>query len=102
MKTTSALAPLALVVAILVGAAVYARRRGYHLGANTVVRCRDGHLFTTIWIPGASFKSIRIGWYRWQHCPIGDHWTWVVPVRDDDLTPQDRMRAELHHDVPLP
>lgn len=28
--------------------------RGYRMGGNLVVRCRKGHLFTTIWVPGAS------------------------------------------------
>jgi hypothetical protein len=26
------------------------------------VRCRRGHLFTAIWIPGISFKAVRLGW----------------------------------------
>jgi hypothetical protein len=102
MKNPAGLLPLALVVAVLVGGTVYARRRGYHVGGNTVVRCRDGHLYRTIWIPGASFKSLRLEWYRRQHCPVGNHWTWTVPVRDDELTPQQRMPAELHHDLPVP
>jgi len=25
--------------------------RGYPLGGQVVVRCREGHLFTTLWIP---------------------------------------------------
>ncbi len=40
---------------------IVARRRGYPLGGNAVVRCRQGHLFTTIWIPGASLKAVRLG-----------------------------------------
>ena len=41
-----------VVVGHVVGTIV-ARRRGYSgLGGNTVVRCRQGHLFTTIWVPG--------------------------------------------------
>jgi len=26
--------------------------RGYPIGGRLVVRCRQGHLFTTLWIPG--------------------------------------------------
>jgi hypothetical protein len=41
------------------------------------VRCREGHVFTTIWIPGGSLKAVRLGRWRWQRCPVGHHWTWV-------------------------
>jgi hypothetical protein len=36
--------------------------RGYPLGGNLVVRCREGHLFRTLWIPGVSLKgaSLRV------------------------------------------
>ena len=58
---------------------VIARRRGYNFGRNTIVRCRQGHLFTTTWIPGASLKAIRLGWARFQRCPVGHHWSLVTP-----------------------
>ena len=35
------------------------RIRSGRLGGNVVVRCSRGHLFTTIWIPGGSLKSLR-------------------------------------------
>jgi len=35
------------------------------------VRCSAGHLFTTIWIPLASLKSVRLGDRRYQRCPAG-------------------------------
>jgi hypothetical protein len=35
------------------------RIRSGRLGGNVVVRCSQGHLFTTIWIPGGSLKSRR-------------------------------------------
>ena len=31
-------------------------------------QCSAGHLFTTIWVPMASIKSVRLGWERWQYC----------------------------------
>ncbi len=92
------LVPIALIAAIW----VVARRSGYNLGGETVVRCRDGHLFTTIWVPGASFKSIRLGWYRLQRCPVGNNWTLVAPVRDADLTDEERQTAALNRDVRIP
>ena len=93
---------LALVVAALGASTLEARRRGYHLGAHTVVRCRRGHLFTTVWIPGVSVKAIRLGWVRFQHCPVGRHWTLVTPVRGADLSPAQQERARATHDVRLP
>lgn len=81
---------------------VAARRRGYSLGRNTVVRCRQGHLFTTMWIPGASLKAVRLGWWRYQRCPVGRHWTLVTPVADAELSAEDREQAAAHHDVRVP
>lgn len=93
---------LALAVTALTGGTVVARRMGYRVGANTIVRCRAGHLFTTLWIPGASLKAVRLGWYRFQRCPVGNHWTLVKPVKDADLTAEEREAAEHLHDVRLP
>jgi hypothetical protein len=81
---------------------VVARRRGYSVGGNVVVRCRDGHLFTTLWIPGASLKSLRLGWWRFQRCPVGDHWTLVHPVRESELSADERRFAAEHRDIRIP
>jgi hypothetical protein len=91
-----------IALALVVGTLVQ-RRRGYSgLGGNTIVRCSEGHLFTTIWVPGASFKSIRLGVSRYQHCPVGHHWALVSPVRDSELTDEDRRFAAEYHDVNIP
>ncbi|HLM95900.1 MAG TPA: hypothetical protein VK283_06250 [Acidimicrobiales bacterium] len=91
-----------VVLGLVVGTIV-ARRRGYSgLGGNTVVRCRQGHLFTTIWVPGASLKSIRLGWWRLQYCPVGRHWTLVSPVKVTDLTEEERQLAGERRDVRIP
>jgi hypothetical protein len=76
--------------------------RGYPIGGNLVVRCREGHLFTTLWIPSASVKAVRLGWLRFQWCPVGRHWSLVTPVRDSELTPKERRRARSRHDLRLP
>lgn len=76
--------------------------RSGRLGGNVVVRCRDGHLFTTLWIPAASVKSIRLGFWRVQRCPVGHHWTLVSPVKETALTEDERSLARECHDVPLP
>jgi hypothetical protein len=95
-------AVLGLVVAILLAGTLAARRRGYTIGGRTVVRCLRGHLFTTIWLPGGSLKAIRLGWWRFQWCPVGTHWTLVAPVRDSDLTDAERQLAAQHRDVRIP
>jgi hypothetical protein len=79
-----------------------ARRRGFILGAWTVVRCRQGHLFTTIWVPGASLKAIRLGWWRLQRCPVGRHWSLVAPVDVSTLSQDDRQVAAQHRDAAIP
>jgi hypothetical protein len=78
---------------------VVARRRGFLFGANTVVRCRTGHLFTTLWIPGGSLKAVRLGWWRFQRCPVGMHWSLVTPVKASDLTLEERELASELRDV---
>jgi len=94
--------PIVVVVA-LIAATLAARRRGFNVGSTyTVVRCPEGHLFTTIWIPGVSLKALRFGPFRLQHCPVGNHLTFVTPVRDSDLTGRERRIAELHHDAWIP
>jgi hypothetical protein len=79
-----------------------ARRRGFLFGIDTVVRCRSGHLFTTMWIPLASLKAIRLGWWRFQRCPVGRHWTFVTPVKASDLSDEERRLAAEHRDLPIP
>ncbi len=94
--------PLGIAVAVLVVGTVVGRRRGYGFGGNTIVRCRNGHLFTTIWVPGASLKSVRLGWWRFQRCPVGGHWTLVTPVREANLSDEDRETAAEHRDIRIP
>ena len=76
--------------------------RGYRMGGNLIVRCRRGHLFTTIWIPGASLKSLRFAWWRLQRCPVGKHWSIVTPVKESELTEDERRTASEHKDVRVP
>jgi hypothetical protein len=93
-----------LILAIIGVMAFRVGRRGggYPAGGDVIVRCRDGHLFTTIWIPFMSFKAIRLGPVRFQYCPVGDHVTFVTLVRDSDLTPYERQIASQIHDRRVP
>ena len=69
---------------------------------ETVVRCQDDHLFTTIWLPMASIKAVRLGNGRWQHCPVGKHWSTVVRVDEATLDPATLAAAQAVHDIRLP
>jgi hypothetical protein len=89
------------VAAVLVEAVGTWLRSG-RLGGDLVVRCRNGHLFTTIWIPAASVKSLRLGWWRLQRCPVGHHWTIVTPIKEVELSDDERRAAGEHHDIRVP
>jgi hypothetical protein len=78
------------------------RRRGWGAGGSVVVRCRKGHLFTTIWIPAASLKSVRLGWWRVQRCPVGSHWSIVTPVVKASLSAEELRAAREHRDIRVP
>ena len=84
------------------GEALLMRARGYPMGGNLVVRCRDDHLFTTLWIPGVSVKAVRLGWWRIQRCPVGAHWSIVRPVKASELTEDEERLARARHDFRLP
>jgi hypothetical protein len=94
---------IAAIVAVLVVGTITARRRGYSgIGGNTIVRCRRGHLFTTIWVPGASVKALRLGWWRFQYCPVGKHWTLVRPVNETTLSDEQKRAAGHARDIRMP
>jgi hypothetical protein len=91
---------IAAVVLLKVGVAKLRGRPA--LGGEIVVRCSQGHLFMTNWSSLGSFTSIRLGSARFQHCPVGDHWSLVRPVKDADLTAEDRRIAEQNSGVLSP
>jgi hypothetical protein len=91
-----------IAAATAVGGTLIARRLGYNLGTNTVVRCRQGHLFTTVWIPGVKLKEIDLVVARVQRCPVGKHWSLVVPVRNVDRDDEEIQFAREHHDIRIP
>jgi len=63
------------------------------------VRCKAGHLFTTIWMPLGSLKAARFGNRRFQRCPVGNHWTMVVRLDRDAADPADLEAAAAVHDI---
>jgi hypothetical protein len=95
---------LALVILAVVAVRVarMSKLQGYRFGHDVIVRCRDGHLFMTTWIPMMSFKAIRLGLVRVQYCPVGAHVTAVRLMRDEELSPAERLEAGRHHDNGVP
>jgi hypothetical protein len=81
---------------------VAARRMGYRFGRDVVVKCHAGHVFSTIWIPAVSLKAVRLGLWRVQWCPVGQHVALIHPVRDMDLTQETREQAAANHDFRVP
>lgn len=91
-----------LTAVIAVAGTAVGRVFGYRLGRNTIVRCRDGHLFTTWWIPGVKLKALDLGLVRFQRCPVGKNWTLIRPVREAALTEEEKETAAAQRDIPIP
>src|SRR6478735_9730948 len=91
--------PFVIGAAFLLIETIGLRRKTGRMAGTVIVRCRAGHLFTTIWIPGASLKSLRLGWWRFQRCPVGRHWTLGTAVRESELGESDRAAADQVHDA---
>jgi hypothetical protein len=92
----------AIIAVAVVAETIPLVRSGYGIGGNVVVRCSKGHLFTTIWLPGASVKSVRLGSRRFQYCPVGRHWTLVHLVRKSDLSARQLRAARKRPDIRIP
>lgn len=87
---------LVIVVAVVVVAVNLAmRRQGYAIPGHAAVRCKQGHLFRTLWIEGGAFKAVRLGpTTRYMRCPVGGHWSIVHPVKEADLTAEERSALD--------
>jgi len=90
------------VTAVVVAGYVVGTIVATRAGRNSFVRCRQGHVFTTTWIPGGSLKAIRLGLWRIQWCPVGRHVDLVRLVKPADLSASEREFAASHHDIPVP
>jgi hypothetical protein len=101
-SSTVGIIVVVVVLVALIASTLLARRRGYNMPGQIIVRCSQGHLFYTVWVPGASFKAIRLGFLRFQHCPVGNHWALVAPVKESELSEEERMMADRYHDAPIP
>jgi hypothetical protein len=93
---------LGLLTAAFAAFTVAGRLLGYGFGINTIVRCRSGHLFTTIWLPGVNLKALDLVVARVQYCPVGRHWTLVTPFRTVAFSAHRHRRPRARRDIPLP
>ncbi|MGD0198076.1 MAG: hypothetical protein ABSC56_09255 [Solirubrobacteraceae bacterium] len=69
---------------------------------DKVVRCSQGHLYTSTWMWGGSLKALRLGNRRFQRCPVGHHWSMARLVDPATLSPQECEAAAAIHDVRVP
>jgi len=45
---------------------------------------------------------VRLGFKRYQHCPVGHHWSVVTPVNATELSEAERTEAARVHDIRIP
>ena len=102
-QTAAQLVALGVGAGVLVLEAEGLWRSGYGLGGEVIVRCRDGHLFSTLWIPGASVKALRLGLVARSALPRRP--ALVARFTRSPVTPSAPAQiaaAEVVHDVRLP
>jgi hypothetical protein len=46
--------------------------------------------------------AVRLGWRRFQRCPVGHHWSIVTPVRESELSEEQKRNARESKDVRIP
>jgi len=77
------IAALLLLLALLALVAVITRRLAGAItqqSTNVLVRCREGHTFTTRWLPYATVTAMRLR-ARYDYCPVGRHWSLITQVQ---------------------
>jgi hypothetical protein len=87
---------LIIIAVVVVAKIFFLRSRGglVRVDGQVIARCSQGHVFPTAWFLGA-FTSIRLGNARYMRCPVGNHWSLVRPVKQDDLTDEERRSVGL-------
>ena len=67
-----------------------------------IVRCKQGHLYVTTWVPFGSLKALRLFGSRFQRCPVGHHWSLARRVDPMTLTTDELETAQATHDIRTP
>jgi len=103
----STLLPLIIIVvvgllAFAAGAAI-ASRKGFKRNGEVIARCRQGHLFTTVWVGRFTWRQLDLGFARIQRCPVDGRLTVVRPVDVFELTAEEKRAAKrIRDDSPRP
>jgi hypothetical protein len=75
-----------IIIVVIIAKIVYSKANGRPAVVGKLeVRCGKGHTFKTSWSSLGSFTAIRLGGSRFQHCPVGNHWSLVKPVSSSTL-----------------
>ncbi|WP_051939476.1 hypothetical protein [Phaeacidiphilus oryzae] len=67
-----------------------------------VMRCPDGHLFETPFLPMVSLKAVRTPGGRYQRCPVDGRWRLMDLQITSELSPEQRAEARRHRTTPIP
>jgi hypothetical protein len=67
-----------------------------------IMRCPDGHLFETPFLPFASFKAVRTPRGRYQRCPVDGRWGLMDLQPTAELTPEQLAEAHEQRTTPIP
>ena len=91
---------LPIIAVVVLGRIAFARARNQPaVAGKVVVRCSKGHVFTVVWSPLGSLRSIRLGAARFQWCPVGRHWSLVRRVDEADLSDEERRSLEQQQEA---
>jgi hypothetical protein len=63
---------------------------------SEIVRCSQGAYYESLWVPLISFKSIRLGSYRLQKCPVHGKWELATIVPEDEISEKVRKEASKY------
>jgi hypothetical protein len=86
VSTRDVILALLVVIAVATVVVVLAQWLGRQMRTDgrfqVLARCLDGHVFTTTFVPLFLLPVPRVGLVAFRYCPVGQHWTFVMPVRD--------------------
>ncbi len=72
------------------------------MGYWRVMRCKQGHLFETPFLPLVSLKAVKLPQGRFQRCPVDGRWGICELQFTADLSEDELEQARQHRTSPLP
>ncbi|MGD0054541.1 MAG: hypothetical protein ABSC34_03785 [Acidimicrobiales bacterium] len=91
---------LIIVAVVIVARFVFSMSRGrVRIDGKVIVRCSRGHVFPTAWNSLGALAAIRLGNARYQRCPVGNHWSLVRPVTEENFTDEERRTVGYDNDT---